>query len=118
MNQRIVRTPNDRLDEWAAFASDARSHAAAPDLEPTARFVHRAEGARVWAWPEAGALRCRALQQVAVLFATARPGEREVLAGPMADLAESVLCCVAAHRPDPIEVEDGPARPERKDIYG
>lgn len=91
------RAPSDRaarLDDWQAFAADARAHAEDAVLEPTDAFRRRAEMAGLWAWPEAGQLRCKALTEVARLFAQARPSERAALAGALGELAGEVLAAV------------------------
>lgn len=87
-----------RLDDWSGLARDAAAHAADPALDPTGAFGLRAEASAVWAWPRAGLLRCKALSQLARLYAMASPAERAVLAPAMEQLAESVGEAVEAAR--------------------
>jgi hypothetical protein len=87
-----------RLDDWSALARDAAAHAGGPAIDPTGAFGLRAEASAVWAWPMAGQLRCKALSQLARLYAQASPVERAVLAGPMERLAEAVAEAVEAGR--------------------
>jgi len=89
-----------RLDDWSALARDAVAHAADPALDPTGTFGQRAEASAVWAWPRAGLMRCKALSQLARLYAQTGPEERAVLAGPMERLAEAVR-----EAPDEVRVE-------------